>query len=249
MNTSKIEKNGKIFMLAYDQGLEHGPTKDFNDLNCDPAFIMRVAEESNASCVTMQYGIAKRFYTPELRLKLPLILKINGKTSLNSKNYLAALTASVEEAVNIGAAGIGFTINPGQADEHIAFEKFAQVRKECEKAGLITAVWSYARGPEISNAHDKAVVAYAVRVAAELGADVIKVKYTGDAGSFAWAVKNGFGAKVVASGTDNFTGDYVEAVREMMKSGASGIAVGRKVWQDENAIEVGKKLAEVIYKS
>ena len=85
MNTSKIEKNGKIYMLAYDQGLEHGPT-DFNDINCNPNFIVRVAIESGASCIAMHYGMAKQVYTKEILSKIPLILKLNGKTKLNKKN-------------------------------------------------------------------------------------------------------------------------------------------------------------------
>ena len=101
MDTSKIEKNGKIFMVAYDQGLEHGPSKDFNETNVNPKFILDLAVEGNASCVTMQYGIAKKFYTEDYKSKLPLILKLNGKTSLNSKNYLAANIANIEDAISL----------------------------------------------------------------------------------------------------------------------------------------------------
>lgn len=248
MDTSKIEKNGKIFMLAYDQGLEHGPSQDFNNKNVDPAFILDLAVEGGASCIALQYGIAERFYTEEYKSKIPLILKLNGKTKLNSGNYLAADISTVEDAVNLGAVGIGYTINPGQKDEHIGFEKFAKIRHEAEKAGLITVLWAYARGPEISDQHSKDVVAYAVRAGAELGADVLKVKYTGDPESFAWAVKSAAGAKVIASGTDNFGEDYIADIEKMLTSGAHGIAVGRRVWQHENAIELSKKLAEVIYK-
>src|SRR5689334_4047936 len=102
MDTSRIEKNGKIYMLAYDQGLEHGPT-DFNDLNWDPNFIIKVALESNASCTAMHYGMAKQVYTKDLIPKLPLILKLNGKTKLNKGNKLGALTSTVDEALELGA--------------------------------------------------------------------------------------------------------------------------------------------------
>jgi len=194
----------------------------------------------------MQYGMAKQAYTKDLIGKLPLILKLNGKTKLNKNNPNPAVIASVEEAKEMGAVGIGFTINPGQDGENIGYTQFSQIRKEAEKAGLFTAIWSYARGPEISNQFDRDVVAYATRVAAELGADIAKVKYTGDPQTFAWAVKVAGKTKVLASGTDNFPQDYINGVKEMLKSGAHGIAVGRKIWQDENAINLGKELANVV---
>lgn len=249
MDTKKIEKNGKIYMLAYDQGLEHGPVDFTEDLkNYDPARILEIAVKGNASCVTMQYGLAKQVYTKEFRAKMPLILKVNGKTKLNSTNYLPSLTASVEEAKKLGAVGIGFTINPGQTDEHIAFDQFCELRREAEKAKMITILWAYARGPEIKDQFSPEIVAYATRTAAELGADVAKVKYTGDPKTFEWAVKVAGKTKVVASGTDNFKGNYVKAVTKMMESGAYGVAVGRKVWQDKEPIKLSKELAKAIYK-
>lgn len=248
MDTARIEKNDKIYLLAYDQGLEHGPT-DFNDKNYHPNFIFKIALESGASCVAMQYGTAKRYYTKELRKKMPLILKLNGKSNLYSKNYLSAITGSVEDARSLGAVGIGFTIYPGQPDEHLAYQQFAEIRREAEKAGLITILWSYARGPEIESDFDKDVVAYAIRIASELGADVAKVKYTGDPKSYAYAAKMGAGIKVIASGTSNFPEDYISEVGKIMEAGIDGLAVGRKVWQHDDPISFGKKVAAKIYNS
>lgn len=245
-NTEKIERNGRVFMIAYDQGLEHGPT-DFNSENQDPRQIIKIALEGEASCVAMQYGLAKRFYARELRKQLPLVLKLNGKSALNSTNYKSAVLSGVEDALRLGAVGIGFTIFPGQTDEHIGFEQFAHVRRQAESAGLITVLWSYARGPEIKDQHHPDVVAYATRVAAELGADYAKVKYTGDPESMKWAVDVAAGTKVLISGTGKFGDDYPRAVADSLKSGASGIAVGRKIWQDKEPIVLAKRVAAKIY--
>ncbi len=246
INTDKLKRNGKIYMLAYDQGLEHGPS-DFNDYNYHPNYILKTAMNGNASCVTMQYGLAKQFYNSELKKKLPLILKINGKSKLFSGNLQYAQTASVADAKAIGAVGVGFTINPGQVNEHLAYEQFAQIRRDAEKAGLLTVIWSYARGPEVKDQFSPEIISYATRVAAELGADVVKVKYSGDPVSFSKAVRMALKTEVVASGTDNFGKNYVEDVVKMLDSGAAGIAVGRKVWQHKDPINFSKKLASAIY--
>ena len=246
MDTSVIEKNGKIFMLAYDQGLVHGPS-DFNEFSVEPQNIMQLGIDGGATCLTMQYGIAKRFYTTEIRKQIPLILKINGATNLCKANTTMSLTGSVEDAINLGAVGIGMTINPGQINEADAFNQLVILRREAEKAGLLLAVWSYARGPEIKDQFDPKVVAYAVRAAAELGADIIKVKYTGSSETFKWAVENSCGAKVLASGTDNFPTDYIPAVKKMLESGADGVAVGRNVWQAANPLATAKAIAETLF--
>ncbi|MFW5702823.1 MAG: class I fructose-bisphosphate aldolase [Candidatus Dojkabacteria bacterium] len=241
-----ISKNGRIFMLAYDQGIEHGP-KDFNDRNYDPKFIFEIALNSDVSCVAMQYGNAKRHYTKEISEKMPLVLKLNGKTALNSSNYMSALLADVDDAVALGAKAIGFTIFPGQISEHVQFEQFSAIRRHAEQHNIATILWSYARGPEIEDQHDQKVVAYAVRSAAELGADAVKVKYTGTVESFVWAAKIGGGIDVLASGTDNFPEDYVGEVAQLVRNGIKGIAVGRKVWQDENPVLFAKDISKVIY--
>ncbi len=249
MDTSKIEKNGKVYLLAYDQGFEHGPV-DFinNDYNHDPEYIFKVGIEGGATCVTMQYGLVRNIYKGELKDKMPLILKLNGKSKLNSNNYISAVTGSVADAVKIGAAGIGFTIFPGQTDEHIQYEQFAKIRHEAEDNGLITILWSYARGPEISDQYSVETVGYAARIAAELGADFAKVKYTGSGETFKNVVKVAGSTKVLASGTDNFEGEYTEAIKDMMTSGASGVAVGRNIWQSKDPIQASKDLAGILLK-
>jgi len=67
--------NGKSMLLAYDQGLEHGPVKDFNDKNVDPAYVMEIAQKGKFNGIVFQKGLAEKYYTG----KVPLILKVNGK--------------------------------------------------------------------------------------------------------------------------------------------------------------------------
>lgn len=247
MDTAILEKSGKIFILAYDQGFEHGPT-DFNEQNYHGNFILKIALEGNASCVAMHYGMAKQYYTPDIAKRIPLILKLNGKTNLYSKNVHQALTGNIDDAKRLGAVAIGMTINPGQVEENVEFSQFCELRREAEKNGLLTVIWSYGRGPEIENQYSKEIVAYSSRTAAELGADIVKVKYTGDPETFKWAVQVAGKTKVIASGTNNFEeGDYVENVKNMLKSGAAGLAVGRRVWQDPEPIALAQKVAAAIY--
>ena len=69
-------RNGKSLILAYDQGLEHGPT-DFDDNNVDPEYVINIARKGGYDAFACQKGIAESYYGNE---KVPLLLKLNGKT-------------------------------------------------------------------------------------------------------------------------------------------------------------------------
>ena len=97
--------------LAYDQGLEHGPV-DFNDVNVDPAFIMKLAKEGGYNGVIFQKGIAEKYYDKSV----PLIVKLNGKTNLVKEEPYSPQLCSVKEAIELGASAVGYTI-------YVAYEK------------------------------------------------------------------------------------------------------------------------------
>jgi class I fructose-bisphosphate aldolase len=96
-------RNGKGMLLAYDQGFEHGPSADFNDKNIDPAYIMDIAEKGDFTGVVLHKGLAEKYYNG----KVPLIVKLNGKTSLPKGEPISTMVCSVEEAIRLGAKGVG----------------------------------------------------------------------------------------------------------------------------------------------
>ena len=80
MILDKITKEGKALFLAYDQGMEHGPT-DFNDDNVDPAKVLEISDSGHFTGVILQKGIAEKYFFGK-DYKVPLIVKLNGKTNL-----------------------------------------------------------------------------------------------------------------------------------------------------------------------
>src|SRR5439155_22182882 len=104
---------------------------------------------------------------------------------LNNSDSLAkmaepnsAVTASVQDAVRLGCAAIGYTIYPGSGARNPMFENLRELILEAKSHGLPTVVWSYPRGAGISKDGETAidVVAYAAQIACQLGAHVVKVK-------------------------------------------------------------------------
>ncbi len=242
---SPFLKDGRSVLLAYDQGLEHGPSSDFDDRNVDPAFIMGIASKGGFNGVVFQKGVAERFYDG----KVPLILKLNGKTSLPKGEPISRQVCSVEQAVSLGAKGVGYTIYLGSGLEHKMLGEFGKVQEEAHERGLPAIAWIYPRGASVQNDTSKEIVAYAARAGLELGADAVKIKYTGDSASFSWAVKAAGGVKVFMSGgpkapTDD---DFLNQVKGVMQAGATGVAVGRNVWQNQDPLAMAGKLKKIIF--
>ena len=238
-------KEGRSMLLAYDQGLEHGPSTDFNDKNVDPAFVMDTAAKGKFNGVVFQKGTAERFYDG----RVPLIVKVNGKTALPKGDPISRQVCTVEHAQSLGAKGVGYTIYLGSQFESEMLSEFGRIQEEAHERGMAAIAWIYPRGAAVQNDTSKEIVAYAARTGLELGADAVKIKYTGDPVSFSWAVKSAAGVRVFMSGgpkapTDD---DFLRQVKGVMEAGGTGLAVGRNVWQNDDPMAMAEKLRRVIF--
>ncbi len=247
VDTSVIESKGKVMLLAYDQGFEHGPV-DFSEKTVDPNYIMKIAQNGNFTGVIFQEGIASRYYKKESGV--PLIIKLNGKTSFQGEEPLSLQLCTVKKAAELGAIGVGYTIYVGSQNEEQMMVEFSRIEDEAHERGMIVIAWMYPRGRKVAGReNDRDVVAYAARLALEMNADFVKIPYTGDPESFAWAVRAAGKTGVLAQGGKKVDWENLEEeISGAMQAGAKGIAIGRNVWQDENPDEVSKKLAEIVYK-
>ena len=242
-----IHTNGKAIFLAYDQGLEHGPT-DVNDENVDPTFVLGIAKEGDYSAVILQKGIAQKYYTDRYR-SVPLIVKLNGKTNLvaHTDPYSPQI-CSVLEAIELGASAVGYTIYVGSSYEPVIFSEFSKIEKEAHEKGLPVIAWMYLHGSGTKGKDVGEMTAYATRLGLELGADIVKIKYPGDLEALSWAVESAGLTKVVVSGGEKREEEeFLTTAREVMKSGAIGMAVGRNIWQNDNPMVITDKLKAIVY--
>jgi len=242
---NKITKNGKALYLAYDQGLEHGPS-DFNDKNVDPQYILDIAKKGKVNGIILQKGIAEKYYN---EVKVPLILKLNGKTNLVKGEPIASQLCTVKEAIKLKAKAVGYTIYIGSKHENIMFKEFENIEREAHKKNLPVVLWAYPRGKIIKNELSKKNLAYAARVGLELGADIIKIKYNGKIEDLKWIVKCAGKTKVViAGGVKKDDQQLLKQAKDIMKAGAIGLAVGRNIWQRKDPIKMVNKLKKIIWK-
>ncbi|ABA78647.1 class I fructose-bisphosphate aldolase [Rhodobacter sphaeroides] len=181
----KLGGTGKMIILPVDQGFEHGPARTFapNPAGYDPHYHYQLAIDAGLSAYAAPLGMLEAG-ADTFAGQIPTILKVNSANSLMSdtagKNQ--AVTASVDDALRLGCAAIGFTIYPGSDAQLDMYEGIVAMRKEAAAKGIATVIWSYPRGEAISKDGETAidVAAYAAQIAALIGAHIIKIKLSTD---------------------------------------------------------------------
>ena len=176
----KLGGTGKLVILPVDQGFEHGPARSFapNLDGYDPVYHAKLAIDAGLNAHAAPLGSIQAV-AREYAGQIPLILKANSNDVLNSSSDpMPAVTASVEDALRLGCAAIGFTIYPGSINFKQMYEEIKNLALEAKRNGLVVVIWSYPRGSGLSKKGETAVdvVAYAAQIAAQLGAHLIKVK-------------------------------------------------------------------------
>lgn len=263
--------NGRMMVLPIDQGLEHGPRDFFvNPESLNPEFQLRLALEGGFSAIAFQVGLAEK-YLRAFAGKVPLILKINGKTEIPPDDEaFSPCNASVEDAVRLGADAVGYTCYVGSPRQDDDFIQFGTVRRQAERAGMPVIMWAYPRGKfmEAKGGRDSLyAVDYAARIAQELGADVVKVNFPKiDEEKRAQYPKEyrelklgkrDMLEKIVASAGRTLTlmsggskrGDeeLFDDVRAALEAGVTGFIFGRNMWQRRfgEALEVAAKITKM----
>ena len=179
----------------------------------------------------------------------------------------------MEDALELGATAVGYTVYSGSKYENEMQKEFSRIIREAHRKGIPVIGWMYPRGKslfdrrsvsktlkialeeqeETNLAIDQApsIVAYGARIGLELGADIVKVKYTGSPESFRWVVQSASPTKVVMSGgpMTNTDEEFLSMVKDVLTAGAIGIAVGRNVWQRKDPLAISEKIHQIIFGS
>jgi len=263
MNAGRLAGTGKMVILPVDQGFEHGADRSFapNPAGYDPRYHFQLAIESGCNAYAAPLGFLKAGAS-EYAGQIPTILKLNNSDSLfKDENPCPAVTASVEDALELGCAAIGFTIYPGSGMRNDMYEQIREISQEARQVGLPTVIWSYPRGPGLSKKGETAidVVAYSAQIACQLGAHIIKVKpptehieqdearkvyekHGLDVSTMEARVRlvvrscfEGRRIVIFSGGASRDTAGLVEDVKAMAKGGAFGSIMGRNAFQRPKA--------------
>jgi len=232
-----IQTDGRCFFLPIDHGYFQGPTSCLEKPGetikpllpyCDALFVTR--------------GVLRAAVDPVG--SKPIILRVSGGTSVLGADLAnESLTTSIEEILRLNAAAVGISIFVGSDYERESLMNLADIVNECEDFGIpvmaVTAV-----GKELEK-RDARYLALASRIAAELGARVVKTYWCKNFDK----VTGGCPVPVVMAGGPKCETEreVFEFVYDGMQNGAVGLNLGRNVWQNPRPVAMMRALHGIIH--
>jgi 2-amino-4,5-dihydroxy-6-oxo-7-(phosphonooxy)heptanoate synthase len=202
---------------------------------------------NGADAVVLHKGNV-RFVDPAWFKQLALIVHLSASTVHAPDPDGKVLVGTVEEALRLGADMVSVHVNVGSREEQRQIADLATVAEACDRWNVPLLAMMYPRGPEISEPRDPALVAHAVTLAVELGADLVKTYFVGSVAKMLEITADSpvpiLAAGGPRAGDHDALMDFVDAV---LLSGASGLAVGRNIFEDEDPGTLTRRLAERVH--
>jgi len=239
-----IDRNTKnTIIVPMDHGVSSGPIEGIVDIR---SAVDDVAE-GGANAVVLHKGMVKAGHRGRGK-DIGLIVHLSASTDLSPTKNDKVLVCTVEEAIKLGADGVSVHVNIGADMEREMLKDLGYVAKVCEEWGMPLLAMVYGRGKDI-NQYDPKVIAHCARIGAELGADIVKVPYSGEPESFRLAVKGSPVPVVIAGGPKMKTErEVLEMVKGAMQAGARGLSVGRNIFQAKDRVKMVKALVHIVHK-
>ena len=251
----RLGGTGKLVILPVDQGFEHGPARSFapNPAGYDPHYHWQLAIDAGLSAFAAPLGMIEAG-ADSFAGALPTILKCNSANSWATLKD-QAVTATVEDALRLGCAAIGFTVYPGSEHFFEMSEEIQEMSAEAKAVGIATVLWSYPRGGDLGKDDELGidVGAYAAHMAALAGAHIIKVKLPSDhvaqkdarkayetidtstqAARVRHVVEACFAGRrmvVFSGGATKGTDAVYQDARDILAGGGNGSIIGRNTFQ------------------
>lgn len=241
-----INRNSRrAVMVPMDHGITLGPIAGLQDMKVTVNSVV----DGGANAIILHKGIVgagHRGYGEDVGL----ILHLSASTALSPDPNEKRLVSSVEEALVMGADAVSVHVNLGAEGEPRMLSDLGRVSKECARWGMPLLAMMYARGEKIRNPFAVENVKHAARVAAELGADVVKVVYTGAPESFAEVVDGCHVPVVIAGGEKVETEEeLLEMVAGSLEAGGIGVSIGRNVFQHPDPAKMVRAISAIAHEN
>ncbi|MCK4475715.1 MAG: 2-amino-3,7-dideoxy-D-threo-hept-6-ulosonate synthase [Methanophagales archaeon] len=236
-------KSGRSVIVPMDHGVTSGPIYGLTDMKR----AVNAIAEGGANAVLVHKGIViagHRGYGKDIGL----IIHLSASTSLGPDPLNKVTVATVEEAVRLGADAVSMHVNVGAENEADMLAELGETAMVCEEWGMPFLAMMYPRGEKVKSEHDVEMVKHVARIGAELGADVIKTNYTGDPDSFKDVISSCPVPVIIAGGPKaNTDAEVLKMVEDAVAAGASGVSIGRNVFQHENPTDMTVAISKVVH--
>lgn len=229
-------KNGRCVMLAVDHGYFLGPTEKLEvpQRTIEPLL-------PYVDSIMLTRGVLRTSLSPIS--DVPIVLRVSGATSIVGEDLSnETITTSLEDAIRLNVSCLALSIFVGSKYEHQTLANLATLVDNGERYGIpilaVTAV-----GKEM--VRDARYLGLACRIAGELGAHVVKTYYCENFEK----VIEGCPVPVIIAGGKKLAKeiDVLELTFNAIKDGASGVDMGRNIWQSDHPIPMIKAVRSIVH--
>jgi 3-hydroxy-5-phosphonooxypentane-2,4-dione thiolase len=236
---SKIIKpdNSRCVMLAVDHGYFLGPTERLENPRETVGPLLNYADS-----LMLTRGVLRTSVIPESNT--PIVLRVSGGSSIIGENLSKeTIVTSIEDAIKLNASCLALSIFVGSKYEFQTLKNLSKLVNEGEKYGIpvlaVTAV-----GKEM--ARDSRYLALACRIAAELGAHIVKTYHCPD---FNKVVEGCPVPVIIAGGKKLAEREALQLTFDALRDGASGVDMGRNIWQSDNPVAMIKAVRAIVHEN
>jgi len=238
-----IDRNsGNAVVVPMDHGISIGPVEGLVDMRKTVNDVV----EGGATAVLMHKGMVPQGHRTSGH-DVGLILHLSASTDIGVNSRNKVLVASVADGLKLGADAVSLHINVGAESEPQMLEDLGKISSDCMEWGMPLMVMAYPRGPSIKDSYDAKAIAHSVRVASELGADVVKCSYTGNIDTFAKVVDGCMVPVIIAGGPKMDSDmDILNMVHDSLEAGGHGVSIGRNVFQHKDVRGMMAAISDIV---
>lgn len=229
----------RTLIVPMDHGITIGPVEGLTNMR---RTITAVAD-GGADAVIVHKGLARQAADFLNTNSCELIVHLSASTTLSPDPNRKELVSSVEEAIRLGATAVSTHVNLASKNEAEMLKDMGRIADKCEQWGVPLLAMMYVRDGTKETEYDPVKIRHAARIAEEMGADIIKVNYTGSAETFAEVTASVRKPVVIAGGPKiDSPESLLRMIAEALQAGAAGAAIGRNIFQDSNPTLMAGKI-------
>ena len=234
---------GRIVVVPMDHGTTIGPIPGLEDMR---ETVTKVVN-GGANAILMHKGMVQAGHRGGGR-DVGLVVHLSAGTSLSPDPNAKVPVCTVEEAIKLGADAVSIHVNVGAETDADMLRDFGDVSQSCMIWGMPLLAMVYTRGPKIESEYDVKYVKHAARLGAELGADIVKVNYTGSPESFRDVIA-GCPVPVVIAGGEKVETDeeLLRMVAGSLEAGGAGASIGRNAFQHADPEGMVRAISMVVH--
>ena len=236
-------ETGRTVIVPMDHGVTAGPIRGLEDMR---ETVTKVVN-GGANAILVHKGMVQAGHRRGGR-DIGLIVHLSAGTTLSPDPNTKVLVCTVEEAVKLGADAVSIHVNLGASTDADMMRDFGETSQNCMTWGMPLLAMIYTRGPKIESEFDVKYVKHAARLGAELGADVVKVNYTGSPETFREVVA-GCPVPVVIAGGEKVETDeeLLDMVVGALEAGSAGASIGRNAFQHADPEGIMRAISMMVH--